>query len=431
MAKHAVVISLDALGSADLAARLQFLPNIASLIAGGTWVKEVKGVYPSITYPSHTSIITGTYPKTHGVVNATLMQPERESPDWFWYAKHIKVPTVYDLAREAGLTTAAFLWPVTAGAKINWNIAEIFPNRIWTNQYTTSLRASSPLFLLQMDRKFGHLRKGIQQPELDNFITAAAVDTIKTKKPNLTLIHLVDMDSHRHRYGVRTQQAWDALDRLDQHVGDLIQATKDAGIFDDTDFMVLGDHYQMNVSKMIHLNMLFADRGWLRATHNGRVARNWQVLAKHTDGATYVYLKDASLLQQVQKMVSEVEGVKAVYDHSELVEFGADPEASLMVEAHKGYYFTDETRRPAVVEEVTNEMLKRGEVDRYKGTHGYHPDNEDYTTTLILNGPDIEAGQELTLDIDLTSEGPTMAKLLGLQFNTPTDGHVIDEAFKE
>ena len=119
MAKHAVVISLAALGSADLAARLQFLPNIASLIAGGTWVKEVKGVYPSITYPSHTSIITGTYPKTHGVVNATQMQPERESPDWFWYAKHIKVPTVYDLAREAGLTTAAFLWPVTAGAKIN------------------------------------------------------------------------------------------------------------------------------------------------------------------------------------------------------------------------------------------------------------------------------------------------------------------------
>ena len=50
MAKHAVVISLDALGSADLAARLQFLPNIASLIAGGTLVKEVKGVYPSITY---------------------------------------------------------------------------------------------------------------------------------------------------------------------------------------------------------------------------------------------------------------------------------------------------------------------------------------------------------------------------------------------
>ena len=91
MAKHAVVISLDAMGSADLKARLQFLPNLSALVAGGTWVRDVKGVYPSITYPSHTSIITGTYPKTHGVVNATLMQPERVSPDWYWYAKHIKV----------------------------------------------------------------------------------------------------------------------------------------------------------------------------------------------------------------------------------------------------------------------------------------------------------------------------------------------------
>ncbi|TVV31924.1 alkaline phosphatase family protein [Weissella cibaria] len=431
MAKHAVVISLDAMGSADLKARLQFLPNLSALVAGGTWVRDVKGVYPSITYPSHTSIITGTYPKTHGVVNATLMQPERVSPDWYWYAKHIKVPTVYDLAREAGMTTAAFLWPVTAGAHINWNIAEIFPNRIWTNQYTTSLRASSPLFLLQMDRKFGHLRNGIQQPELDNFITAAAADTIRTKKPNLTLVHLVDMDSHRHRYGVRTQQAWDALDRLDKHVGDLIQATKDAGIFEETDFMILGDHYQQNVSKMIHLNMLFANRGWLKATRNGRVARNWQVIAKHTDGATYIYLKDSTLLDQVKDVVKDVSGVKAIYEHHDIVTFGADPAAALMIEGEKGYYFTDETRRPAVVEEVTNEMLERGEVDRYKGTHGYHPDNDDYTTTLILNGPDIKAGQVLDLDVDLTDEGPTMAHLLNLRFQTPIAGHTIDQAFKE
>ncbi|WP_373773635.1 alkaline phosphatase family protein, partial [Weissella soli] len=98
MAKHAIVISLDSLGFADLRDRLQFLPNLAALVKQGTWVKEVKGVYPSITYPSHTSIITGTYPKTHGIVNATLMQPERISPDWYWYAKDIKVPTVYNLA---------------------------------------------------------------------------------------------------------------------------------------------------------------------------------------------------------------------------------------------------------------------------------------------------------------------------------------------
>lgn len=123
--------------------------------------------------------------------------------------------------------------------------------------------------------------------------------------------------------------------------------------------------------------------------------------------------------------MKDVPGVKVIYDHHNIVTFGADPAAALMIEGEKGYYCTDETRRPAVVEEVTNEMLERGEVDRYKGTHGYHPDNDDYTTTLILNGPDIKAGQVLDLDVDLTDEGPTMAHLLNLRFQTSIAGHTI------
>ena len=69
---------------------------------------------------------------------------------------------LYDVAREAGLTTAAFLWPVTAGSKINYNLAEIFPNRIWTNQVLVSLKASSPLFLYQMNHRYGKLRRVLQ-----------------------------------------------------------------------------------------------------------------------------------------------------------------------------------------------------------------------------------------------------------------------------
>lgn len=56
------------------------------------------------------------------------------------------------LQKEKGLTTAVFLWPVTAGSKIDYNLAEIFPNRIWTNQVLVSLKASSPLFLYEMNK---------------------------------------------------------------------------------------------------------------------------------------------------------------------------------------------------------------------------------------------------------------------------------------
>ena len=142
--RRLVVISLDSMGFRDLNELRELTPNLARLIEQGTWVKKVRGIFPTLTYPSHTSIITGQYPAVHGIVNNTKLQPTRQSPDWYWYQrKEIKAATLYDVAHSAGLKTAAFLWPVTAGSRIDWNVAEIFPNRIWTNQVLVSLKASS------------------------------------------------------------------------------------------------------------------------------------------------------------------------------------------------------------------------------------------------------------------------------------------------
>lgn len=134
--RRLVVISLDSLGFADLNEQRDLTPNLNRLIAQGTWVKKVRGIFPTLTYPSHTSIITGQYPAVHGIVNNTKLQPTRKSPDWYWYQrKEIKVATLYDVAHQAGLKTAAFLWPVTAGSKIDWNVAEIFPIEFGPTRY--------------------------------------------------------------------------------------------------------------------------------------------------------------------------------------------------------------------------------------------------------------------------------------------------------
>lgn len=426
--QHLVVISLDSLGFRDIREHQEELPTLNSLVNGGTWVKSVTGIYPTLTYPSHTSIITGQYPSEHGIVNNTKIQPERRSPDWYWYQKDVRSTTVYDLAREAKLKTAAFLWPVTAGSKINYNLAEIFPNRIWTNQVLVSLKASSPVFLLEMDRKYGKLRDGIKQPQLDEFITACAVDTIENKRPNLTLIHLVDMDSMRHRYGVRSKEAMDALHRLDGHVEQLIQATKNAGTFDDTNFVILGDHYQINVTKMIHLNTLFAKKGWLSAKENQTFDKNWQAMAKTCDGSTYIYSQNFDDLDELKQLVGNVEGVEKIYSAKEAAARGADPKCSFMVEAKAGYYFTDESDRPTVVERVDPKSL--GQTDRYHGVHGYDPDKPDYQTTLVFNGPAIKEGSTVE-KANLVDEAPTFAKLLGLNFQGEIAGKCIDDVFKD
>ncbi|CAM3124481.1 alkaline phosphatase family protein [Lactiplantibacillus plajomi] len=425
--QHLVIISLDSLGFRDLREHGAELPVLSQLMAGGAWVKSVTGIYPTLTYPSHTTIITGQYPRIHGIVNNTKLQPKRRSPDWFWYQKDVRVPTLYDLARKQKMTTAAFLWPVTAGSKITYNLAEIFPNRIWTNQVLVSLKASSPLFLLNMDRKYGHLRRGIKQPELDEFITACAVDTISHKRPNLTMIHLVDMDSMRHRYGVRSKQAMQALHRLDRHVGQIIDATKAAGTFADTNFVILGDHYQINVDHMIHLNTLFAAKGWLTPRPDQTFEDDWRVMAKTTDGSTYVYTRNFDAVAELKALVAGVEGVETVIDGPAAADRGADPQCTLMAEAQAGYYFTDESRRPLVVEPVHPDTL--GQPDRYHGVHGYDPTKPDYQTTLLFNGPAVKAGATVER-ADLVDEAPTFARLLGLHFDGALPGHELNGIFK-
>lgn len=418
-----VVISLDSLGFRDLDELGYLVPHIQQIMKQGTWVKRVRGIFPTLTYPSHTSIITGQYPAVHGVVNNTKLQPRRLSPDWYWYRKDVKATPLYDVAHDAGLTTAAFLWPVTAGSQIDYNLAEIFPNRIWTNQVLVSLKASSPRFLLQMNHRYGHLRNGIKQPWLDDFITACAVDTLKNKQPDLTLIHLVDMDSMRHRYGVRSAQAQHALQRLDRRVDQLVQATKDAGTYDHTNFVLLGDHYQINVHKMIHLNMLFAQHGWLTPLAGKTTYRNnWRVTAKTCDGETYVYTRGNVDTGRLKQLIAGVAGVEHIYDGAEAVKRGADPRCTFLVEAQPGYYFTDEVNRPAVVEDVDPDSL--GTHDRYQGVHGYGPNQPGYFTTAVFAGPDVNRGATVA-GAHLVDEGPTFAQLLGVHYPAPTAGQPI------
>lgn len=431
MKNKVIIISIDALGAMDIELHKDKLPTLAKLIDNGSLIKKIKGIYPTLTYPSHVTLMTGMYPKHHGVINNTKLQSTRLSPDWYWYDKEIKVPTIYDVAKKEGLTTAAFLWPVTASSSIDYNIAEIFPNRIWTNQVLISLKASSPLFLFKMNQKFGHLRKGIQQPFLDDFITACAVDTIINKQPDLTLIHLVDMDSMRHAYGVQSNEAITALKRQDARLEKIIQATKDNGTYDTTHFVVLGDHYQIDVDKMINLNALFVKRGWVELNPNGSIKNNWQVYAKSCDGSTYIYCKQTSHIQpnQIFNTINQVEGIEDIFTTDEIEAMGAmgaDKQATFMVEAKSGYYFTDEATGETI-ESVTKDSI--GQPNRYFGIHGSHPDKPNYETTVCFYGPKIKKGHVIE-SANLIDEAPTFAKLLNLEtFPKETDGTCIDDVF--
>lgn len=430
MKEKLIIISIDALGALDIALHRDKLPTLSKLINNGTHIEKVTGIYPTLTYPSHVTLMTGEYPKTHGIINNTKLESARISPDWYWYDKDIKAPTVYDVAKSEGYTTAAFLWPATASSSINYNIAEIFPNRIWTNQVFISLKASSPLFLLKMNHKYGNLRQGIKQPYLDDFITACAVDTIENKQPDLTLVHLVDMDSMRHAHGVQSREAIDALIRQDKRVEKIIQATINNKTYDHTHFVVLGDHYQLDVHTMIKLNTLFVKKGWAEMKKDGSIRNNWQVYAKSCDGSTYIYCKKSSSIKtkDIFEALSSLTGIETVFTSKECEEMGADPHATFMVEASMGYYFNDEADGE-IWQKVTADDI--GKPNRYVAVHGSHPNKPDYHTTAIFFGPKIKSNHKIK-HAHLVDEAPTFAKILDLKnFPKQISGKCIDELFKD
>lgn len=162
------MISLDALGSLDFETVRQ-LPNFRKYLKYAAFSSQVQSIYPSLTYPAHTTIVTGRTPAHHGVVNNTLLQPERSSPDWCWQRHYIKGTTLYDEALARNMKVAALLWPVTAKSDITWNMPEIFANRPWSNQILTSAANGSLRYQLLMNQKFGRFRDGRCQPALDNF----------------------------------------------------------------------------------------------------------------------------------------------------------------------------------------------------------------------------------------------------------------------
>ncbi len=126
MKKPLIIISFDGLATEDIA-YLREKPGFKRFLAHASGSAHVKSIYPSVTYPAHASIITGCYPRRHGIVDNTKNQPERyQNPDWFWYKKDIKVETLYEIAKQKGYSVGALLWPTTGRADIDYNMPEIF-----------------------------------------------------------------------------------------------------------------------------------------------------------------------------------------------------------------------------------------------------------------------------------------------------------------
>lgn len=411
IAKHVIVVSYDAF-SEDHFEQAKRFPHLKALINNGAYTTKLKSVYPTMTYVVHSTMVTGVYPDKHGVIHNNPLQPFVESKNqaWHWYQKDLHVPTIYDAVGEAGLKTAGILWPVTAQSSITYNLPEVVAIN-GENQALKVLKNGSPLFCLGLELKYGRIRQGTEQPYLDDFSTACAVDVIKRKKPNLLLLHLIDLDDTKHACGTKGEAVDAVIERMDKRLGELLRATEEAGIEDDTVFIVLGDHGQLDVQYNVHLNNLLKDEQLIYSEESDG---QWRCYFQSTGGSAYLHIKpgDESAERDVVRVLEKLEsdpqyGIERIYNREELKSFRVDDSIKYMVEAKPGYSFEDALTKQTVVD------LK--EEKKTFATHGYSPDKEDYRCNCIVSGKAITSGTSLG-EIEMVDMAPTIADLLGVRF---------------
>lgn len=408
--KKVVLISIDGLRGRTLAAlpsRHLKTPNLNEMVERGTVSTGLVGVFPTVTYPSHTTAVTGVAPAEHGIYGNTYFDPERKlNGAWYYYAEQIKVPTLWDAAKQRGLTTAAVSWPVTVGAKIDANFPEYRPVRTFEDRLHEHVLTTPGLFA-----EFEKANGPVPMQENDHTRAAMASYLIKTRKPDLLLVHLIDVDHEEHGFGPDSPEAFKALETIDECIGQMRAAVKAAGLEAQTTFVVVSDHGFWPVEKLVHPRVVLANLG---LTAPEGKPEQWRVEV-HQNGGSFALIAKNPSDSEAMKMAEEAfrklhdegnSGIAEVYTKDQLQKLGAYPDAFFAVSVAEGFTVGGARNGNVVTPSPST-----------KGMHGYAPGPEDLDASFVALGRGVSkanVGRAHLVDV-----APTVASLLGLPWSTP------------
>ena len=419
---HVILISVDGMPPDYYTAPEKLgvrVPTLTMMKQGGAYADGMEGVYPTVTYPQHTTMVTGLRPAAHGIVQNRVFEApsEPQTRYWYWYAKALKAETLWTVAKKAGLTTAAVGWPVTVGAEIDYNVPEIYEPGETPATWNWTAKHSTPGLL---EKALGPDLK--KDSSVDERLTSVSEFIIKNHRPNLLLLHLIELDGVHHRNGPRTKPGIETAEREDGYIHRIVEATKQAGIFEKTTFFIVSDHGFADIDKRFSPNVALAKEGLITLDGDGK-ATAWKAAAWPAGGSCAIVLKDANDKEAEAKVNTifskwakqERGPIKQIVTRAELRKLEAVPQAALMLEAAPGYSFDDTLTGVEV----------RDSGETYKGTHGYLPTDPRMRASLIIYGPGVRSGAKLPLTrmIDLA---PSIASLLKLKL-PQTEGKPFKE----
>jgi phosphonoacetate hydrolase len=288
MARRVIIVCLDGCGPEYLhASRVPFLKRVGD---EGCY-QEVESMIPSVTNVNAVSLLTGTYPKVHGITSnysgdrATGQEVFMESPGF------IKTRTLLETGTSMGLKTAL----LTSKEKLR---------TLLHRGATISFSSEQPPSWLT--NRIG-LSPAIYSVDVDLWLMKALREVIR--RDNVDLIYVMTTDYTMHKYAPDDRESRRHMEGIDAELQEILDFLKAKG--DEVLLGVTADHGMSAKDYAVNLEHMLAMEG-IPSRMNTIIADRYVVHHRNLGGAAYIYLKNAEDIGKSVAVLNEVEGVESV-----------------------------------------------------------------------------------------------------------------------
>ena len=383
------------------------IPRLRRILQHGAHARGVRGVLPTVTYPSHTTLITGVRPTKHGIYSNLSFDPLGQNlSGWNWYSEDIHSPTLWEVAAKAGLDVSSVSWPVSVGAPgVKYLVPEYWRAPVFEDD-AKLVRALSvpPGMMAEIEKTAGPYVNNLDEAEPgDRQRTRYAAAIIRMKRPQLTTVHLASLDHLQHAGGPFSPESLATLEQIDGEVGELEDALQ--SVYPQALVCIVSDHGFARTDHSLNLLPAFVAAGLVAMT--GDRVTDWKAIPHLDGGSASIVLKDPSdtaTRAKVEELLRSLaadpaNGIERILGAREIAEFGGWPRAAYGIDMKTNFSLV-----------ATGPQTQAHPAT---GTHGYAPSHPELLASFFVAGPGIRAGLDLG-EIDMRSIAPTLAALLGL-----------------
>ena len=358
------------------------IPTLRRLFAEGTAAEGgVVGVVPTVTWPSHTTIISGVMPDAHGIVSND--QPGQPGQRW-WFTSFLKARTLWHATTEKKMTSAAIYWPVTVGATVNFNFPEFWKERKGHGvEFAPIIEKATPGLAERVAREYRDFRG----PQWHDTVAMRATRfLLEHEKPDLTLVHIADLDEAQHEHGVFSGDAMATLEIADSLIGWTLEKLPPGTVV-----AIVSDHGFDNAVQMVRPKVLLKEAGIAGAVEarEGLMGTADEAVAKFLRSRIGRHgIAREVPIEEVRKMAPKLAAWRAAFDMA-TGHFLSNDEKGLAVSPGDG-----------------------------KGSHGLWPTRQNYRASFVLWGQGV--GRARLGEISMLEIAPTLAEILGVELPAAT-----------